>query len=142
VGVEHVPARLALGVGIGLYARPVQANGAIAEDRKVEDVAVRRVDDHLRLQYLSRKIRIGSVACRFARVQELQGLLYIKRTVYASAPASPHGGTITLQRQTPGGPPGTTEYATPRYFILTERWGVQAVPPRALADCLRVPATL
>jgi hypothetical protein len=44
--------------------------------------------------------------------------------------------TMTVQRQTLGGPPRTTEYATPRYFILTERWGVKAVPPRPLADCL------
>jgi hypothetical protein len=44
--------------------------------------------------------------------------------------------TMTVQRHTLGGPPRTTEYATPRYFILTERWGVKAVPPPTLADCL------
>jgi hypothetical protein len=52
MGIEHVPARLAFGIGIEFYARPVQANRAIAEGREVKDVAIRGVfDDHLGLQY-------------------------------------------------------------------------------------------
>ena len=60
MGIEHVPARLALGIRIGFYARPVQANRAIAEDGEMKDVAVRGVfDDHLGLQYRCGKIGIG-----------------------------------------------------------------------------------
>ena len=60
MGIEHVPARSAFGIGIGFYARPVQADRAIAEDREVKDVAVRNVfDDHFGLQYRRGEIGIG-----------------------------------------------------------------------------------
>jgi hypothetical protein len=60
MGIEHVPARSAFGIGIGFYARPVQADRAIAEDREVKDVAVGGVFyNHLGLQYRCGKISIG-----------------------------------------------------------------------------------
>ena len=45
MGIQHVPAGLAFRTRIGLYAHPVQADGAIAEYREVKNVPVFGVFD-------------------------------------------------------------------------------------------------